>query len=182
MNLKSYPKFAEYAARMKEQTNRLSSQLEEVETDIQGLMREYASLFQEGKDTTSVMADIQALKGTAKVIKGEIEIIEGSDFREKELAREVYAQFSELEREVLDKQNRLWEQSEKIKDDTEAAIVKINDELADLLSHLTVVARDQFGPVIEHLDFHEDTKSNLRLKAYGGLTGSYSSVRNITRN
>jgi chromosome segregation ATPase len=182
MNLTSYPKFAEYQARMDEQTRRLHTQLGEVEEDIQGLMREYSSLFQEGKNTNAVMSDIQALKEKAKTIKGEIEIIEESDFREKELAQEIYNQFTELKREVNEESFKLYEESEKLKDDCIAAIEKINERLLVLQQGINQVAKDQLAPVVGHLDVHESLKWNLNHEANSGVTLGYSSVSNLTRN
>lgn len=181
MTLKSYQAFADYEDKMNQQYKRLQGQIEENDRSIEAVKREYASLYVEGSDTSKVGAKLTALKSLGETLKGEVEIIDASDFREKQMAREVYDQFLELEKEWSAETERLWQKSEKAKDDCEATIVQINKDLEELSLRLSAAAKDQLSPVVEHLDFSESLKDNIKMRLNSGLIGGYTSVRNITR-
>jgi hypothetical protein len=179
MNLQSYPKFAKHEAKIKKQLDRLKDKVLKNDTDVEDLTKSYVTAFADGLDTSAISEKLGVLKSKSEALKHEMDIVNNHDFKEKELAHEVYQQYLELEREVNAEASRLHDQAEKVKDEAEAAIKRVNEQLDTLHVQLGQVSRDQFLPIIEHLGVSENVKSNLRLKTESVM--AYSSVRNIQR-
>jgi DNA repair exonuclease SbcCD ATPase subunit len=178
MSLKSFPKFQKHEEKINKQLQTLQGKIDKTQQEIAALTQDYVSKFADGVDPSGVGSKLRELNAQSEALKSEMDIVDNHDFKERQLAKEVHAEFLALTKEVQDETERVWQQSEQMKDELEAAINKMNEYLHDIHFQLNTVATNQLAPVIDHLE-GDKVKNNLRIKIFGGGISGYSAIRNI---
>jgi chromosome segregation ATPase len=177
MELKSLPKFVKFEKKIQDQTDRLRAEISDNETNIAELMKEYTALFAESADTTKISKQLRKLKSETEALRDELNIIKNADFRQKELAHEVLDQFRKLEREVNLERNRLQNEADRLRNETEEKVKNLSEEHAELGNRFNHEVARQFESVIDSLDISDDSKQQMRYQIERGQIAAWAIIK-----
>lgn len=164
MNLKSFNQYCEHKNRVFEKTEELKAALYQVQQSLKDTQAQYASTFGTGSDTTTLSKQLSTIKQRESDLQSELELVSNSDLRLKKLASDLYSEFQEVEKNVINTRNAVITEAQDLIESSKKRLQELQEVYHRHADELQSQGGRQMLSALSDLDLRNDLKDSIRLR------------------